>query len=465
MAVNIMMFVMLYPVVFVLYFAFRRAYRYENGCLFAVNMEKEWIKEPEVEAVVEKFGKEMKHDLILLALIPFCSLLTKHMSIQLSIWMMWILLVIFLLCLPFVHANNALKKWKMEHHFYGESDTQKYVELKGAGTVRRVHFFPFLIPNVIGFTGMLIPVCVKIFQIDLEQNVELGSIGWLCVIMWLCGLLLSACAVWMDRLPVTVVSSDSDVNRNYARAKKNVWKNFWLAASWINTAFIFEIVGTAVFTQNFGRNILIGSVVYAVLTMILCIPLTRRLNNVEQIYQEKKDFENHAGDDRHWIGGILYYNPKDHRTMVSKKAGVGTTVNMAAPTGKACTVFSVLCLLIIPLCSIWILMDEFTPIRLSVEQGTLYAKHLIIDYEIPVNDIENPGTVTELPKWTKSHGTGMDTLEKGTFIIHNVGKCEVFLNPENGEFLHFSVDGKDYYMSGCDDAQTKEVYDEIREQH
>ena len=34
-------------------------------------------------------------------------------------------------------------------------------------------------------------------------------------------------------------------------------------------------------------------------------------------------------------------------------------------------------------------------------------------------------------------GTAMDTLEKGTFFIRNVGKCEVFLNPENTEFLHF----------------------------
>ena len=71
-----------------------------------------------------------------------------------------------------------------------------------------------------------------------------------------------------------------------------------------------------------------------------------------------------------------------------------------------------------------------------------------------MEDIEHVEKITELPSWSKSSGTAMDTLEKGTFFIRNVGKCEVFLNPENTEFLHFSADGTDYYMSGSDDAQT-----------
>lgn len=58
----------------------------------------------------------------------------------------------------------------------------------------------------------------------------------------------------------------------------------------------------------------------------------------------------------------------------------------------------------------------------------------------------------------------MDTLEEGTFFIRNVGKCEVFLNPENTIFLHFSAAGIDYYMSGYDDAQTEEIYQLLTQQ-
>ena len=108
MIVNIIMFFTMYPVLLVLYFCFRGQYQYADGCLFAVNMKPEWIKEPEVAAIVEKFRREMKQYFIFLLIVPLSSFLTKYISIQLTIWMMWILLAIVLLCLPLVHANNGL---------------------------------------------------------------------------------------------------------------------------------------------------------------------------------------------------------------------------------------------------------------------------------------------------------------------------------------------------------------------
>lgn len=78
----------MYPVLLVLYFCFRGQYQYANGCLFAVNMKPEWIKEPKVQEIVEKFQTEMKRYVIILMLVPFTSFFTKYMSIQLTIWMM-----------------------------------------------------------------------------------------------------------------------------------------------------------------------------------------------------------------------------------------------------------------------------------------------------------------------------------------------------------------------------------------
>ena len=109
MIVNIIMFFTMYPVLLVLYFCFRGQYQYADGRLFAVNMKPEWIKEPEVRQLW-KSSREMKQYFIFLLIVPLSSFLTKHMSIQLTIWMMWILIAIVLLCLPLVHANSGLKK-------------------------------------------------------------------------------------------------------------------------------------------------------------------------------------------------------------------------------------------------------------------------------------------------------------------------------------------------------------------
>ena len=138
----------MYPVLLVLYFCFRGQYQYADGCLFAVNMKPEWIKEPEVAAIVEKFRREMKQYFIFLLIVPLSSFLTKYISIQLTIWMMWILLAIVLLCLPLVHANNGLKRWKTEHCLYETEKMEHRIELKAVGKIRRVKFLPFFLPNL-----------------------------------------------------------------------------------------------------------------------------------------------------------------------------------------------------------------------------------------------------------------------------------------------------------------------------
>ena len=96
MIMNIIFFATMYPIVFIMLFLFSTQNKYENGRLFAVNMKKEWIKDATVADIRQKFKKEMRYYAILLAIVPFVSLLTSHMSIQLTIWMFWLLAAIFL---------------------------------------------------------------------------------------------------------------------------------------------------------------------------------------------------------------------------------------------------------------------------------------------------------------------------------------------------------------------------------
>lgn len=458
---NLIMFLTMYPVVFVFYFVFRNEYVYKNGSLFAVNLNPAWVKEPEIETIIQNFKKEIKRDFILLLFIPIGTLFTKYMSIQVTIWSMWILFVCFLFCMPLVHANCALKNWKKQRHFYEQQRMEHYIELKSAGDVRRVHVISFLIPIIIGFFGAMIPLIAPHVKAGIEKVVELKSLSICGFIFAVCGFIFLFSAVFMDRQPTVVISDKSDVNINYTRAKKNIWKNFWLGILWFNTAFIFAVNSCAFFAKNTGTVMLVSSVVYAIVILGWCIPLTKQLNEVEAIYEKQHEIIENEDNDNNWIGGILYYNPKDRRVMVSKKAGMGTTINLASTAGKASAVFSVLCLLIVPVCCGWVMLEEFTPIRLSVENQMLCAKHLNMDYEINVENIENLKIITELPAWSKSSGTGMETLEKGTFFIRNVGKCKVFLNLKNQLFLSFSADGMPYYMSGFDDEQTKQVYENL----
>ena len=79
------MFFTMYPVLLVLYFCFRGQYQYADGCLFAVNMKPEWIKEPEVAAIVEKFRREMKQYFIFLLIAGYYNFHAFHKVLLLDL--------------------------------------------------------------------------------------------------------------------------------------------------------------------------------------------------------------------------------------------------------------------------------------------------------------------------------------------------------------------------------------------
>lgn len=454
MILNIIFFATMYPILFLIWFVFSRQLQYENGLLFGVNMKKEWLKDASIANIQQSVKKEMRHSALFLALVPFTSLLTSHISFQITIWVFWLLAAIVLLTLPVMRANHRLKTWKLQTNRYDQAQMEHYVELKQAGTVRKVRFFPFFLPNAIAIASSLI-----LFS----QSVVFGMS---CLVGASCGLIYWIVAVWIDRQPVSVISTDSDVNINYTRAKKNLWKNFWLIFCWLNTILILFLEILTVFATHMQIWIIIGMIIYGLILSLLCIPCTLKLKSVDRTYAEKRNLTSDTDDDRHWIGGIFYYNPNDSHTMVEQRIGIGTTVNIATPLGKGLMLFSAFALLCIPFICVWIIVDEFTPIDLIIQNQTLCAEHLKTDYEIPVMEIEDLTllTASDLPDWSKAYGTAMDTLEKGIFTIPGGEDCTVFLNPQNHYFLHFKVNGKSYYLGGVDDAQTKEIYKKLLDQ-
>lgn len=193
------------------------------------------------------------------------------------------------------------------------------------------------------------------------------------------------------------------------------------------------------------------------------LPYVLYMKANKKLRQWKQEKGYSIEEDEKWIGGLFYYNKEDKHSMVNARFGVGTTTNLARPTGKLLEIIGVVGLLAIPLVCGWIILEEYVPIELSIEQEMVIGEQLRKEYEIPVEKIENLREIEELPEWSKSNGTAMENLCKGTFYIRNVGKCEVFLNPQNTRFLEFEVEGKLYYMSGVDDAETQQFYKQIKE--
>ena len=456
--VNVIFFFAMYPVIFLLYFINKGEGKLKQHALFGVRISDSWLSKAECESLQADYRRKMNRNLLIFTVIPFITLLIPYFSISFTIWMIWLLAAIVVFMLPYAQGNQKLKLLKQDRCGIAENATTTYTEIKQAGKIRTLKKTDFLIPNLLCI-GMAVFSLISLH----DERFELYSV--LIITFALCTPLFYLAALWMDRMKTKVISTDSNVNVNYARATKKLWKDFWRICIWCNTAFTAMIL-IMVLLKNFSTNLTIdiilwGSIVYCILLLVWCGHIWNQKMKLNQQYADKMNMA-YEDDENAWIGGIIYYNPKDSHTMVSQKFGMGTTTNMATPAGKATAFIGIISLLIIPISCVWVMMEEFTPISLSITDNTLIAEHWKTDYEIPVDSIFEVTLLEELPRTSKVNGTGMDNLEKGTFRTSEDGKVQCFLNPQNEVFLRFTVNDTIYYMSGYNDSETMEIYKLLR---
>lgn len=447
-------FITCYPILLVMYFMLRNAVD-KNGLCFGATLKMELRQCEEVKVIDAKFRKELKWANIILAIIPIPFVFIPYFSISMSLWMIWILAICFIPSIFYAKANIRIKELKQQKG-WNEACSISYSDLKTAsvpGKVKLITFLPTLvlstIPAIIAFLAF--------------RGHGYEIYGWIVAMLALCTYLFYICAIWSERQKIAVICEDSDVNMNFARAKKQAWKNFSLFCAWLNTVFTWFILFLMWQSGMAVSGIVWGTVVYCVAIGVVTGWLIKKIFDINHKYEPQRTLVDVADDDRNWLWGMMYYNKNDKHFMVESRFGMGTTVNLGNKAGMIMTVASLGVLLLIPVLCVWMIMVEFTPIRVTVENDTIICQQLNVDYEIPLSEIDDYTTVTELPEMIRVNGSGMDTLLIGTFEVYREGMFEVFLNPQNDLFIQLTVDEQVYYIGGADDAMTQEVLDAIEE--
>ena len=447
------------PILLIVYGVMRYYSRAQGGLLFGARVEPGWTEEPEVRAIRKTFVRQMNRYALLLLVLQLGLLLIPYVSIAMTVWVIWMIAAIVVLEIPYVRANHALRRWKAERGYVRSGEQRRLVELKGLGQLRCVRWLDFLWPGIVCAAACAAPVWLV--KETPEKWLLVGTLATFLLVEVIFG----AAAVWMDKTRNAVISTDSRVNLNYNRARRMLWRKMWLWCAWLTAALAAVCAAGSAGSFNMAMTAVgVGSAVYGAAILALCVWLIRAQRALHKSYQSRMDLPIVSmEDDDCWLGGLLYYNPDDRRVNVEKRVGVGFTINMATPVGK---VFSVVIALLIVgtvvFCGAFTIPMEFCPLKLSVEGDMLTAAQVRENYSIPLDAIEDLELVQSLPSLARVNGTGMPKLSKGTYRDRDTGeRCELFLNPENGEFLKFTAGDTIYYMSAADDEQTVEIYNEL----
>ncbi len=420
-----------------------------------------------VEGIITKYrtdGQRMSWILTAVCGIIFLLTFIDKLSLVTFVWIMYTFASIFLIMIPFLQGHREMMIIKRNLGLSTEKGVS-YVDLKNAGAVRVLGIRSVLVPNIIGLILVAIAFLRGAGILDMgKDSLYPGFVtGMMVLTFWLMGVLITVFGFVMDRIKNEVISTDSDVNANYNRAKKKTLASLMIAFLWFNTLFVAAFFTGLVFTG--AEALYMFSIgVYMLLVMGALLICISRMRRIDEAYRTKTDIV--TDDDEYWIGGLIYYNPSDKRLNIEKRVGVGGTVNMAHPVGKALGVLSALAVLVTLLCVVWIGMLEATPISLRVEDGSLICHQLRDEYVIPLDTIESAEYIQDIRtlRLSRSSGVGMNELLKGDFVeLNSVTRCKVFLNPETGSCIHIETSDRVYYVSSDTPEETTAIWNMLKD--
>ena len=415
-----------------------------------------------VEKVIEKYRKKgLRLSWILTAIcgIIFVLTLSDILSLVMFVWIMYIFVSLILITIPYWQGNREMMNIKRSLGLSTEKGVI-YTDLNNAGAVKALNVTGIMIPNAVGLFIVLAAFLRDAGVVNIGKTAMYPGFitGMICLTFWIMGIVMTAIGFVIDRMKNEIISTDSDVNANYNRARKKTLADLMISFVWVNTLYI------AVFLLCYaisGSELLfmISMGIYAVLLMAAIAVCVSRMKKVEQTYRVKTDIV--MDDDEYWIGGMFYYNPSDKRLNIEKRVGVGSTVNMAHPVGKVLGVIGALSIVASLLMVVWIGMLEATPISLRIVGGSLICHQLRDEYVIPLDEIESAEYITDMNaiRLSRSNGVGMEELLKGDFVeLNSVERCKVFLNPEVGSCIRITTSDRVYYVSSATAEETAAVY-------
>lgn len=166
-------------------------------------------------------------------------------------------------------------------------------------------------------------------------------------------------------------------------------------------------------------------------------------------------------EDRFWLWGMFYRNPDDLRKTVPKRVGVGTTMNTARRSWKVLMVFLAVCFLSMPALGIWLMAEDFTPMKAVILDDGVEVRHLESEFFVAYDDVETVALLTEPPALSRSIGTSLTYLEKGNYNVRGYGSCRICMDRRDPVILVLETEEETYLISFESKAEAEAVIGRI----
>lgn len=193
--------------------------------------------------------------------------------------------------------------------------------------------------------------------------------------------------------------------------------------------------------------------------------LLKRENN--WIVSELKDNEESNVEftcyDEFWPNGINYYNPKDNSLIVSKRIGIGNTVNLGIKKGKVFTfgTLAVAIIIVMGLSAYLLLTDFYTP-SIYIDGDKIKVSDLDYSTAFSTSEIQDIKLIDDVPIANKINGALTSIYARGKFDVNSYGAGKIFIFKKSSPYIMIKL--RDSYIIYNEDNKTKtnNLYEELK---
>ena len=453
LALNIIMIACFLPIWPIMYFLVRNYAKPHKLIILGVTLPQSVHDDNRVQDIVGRFKKWMNITMLPLLPLMFLPLVLSSMGFAMTWYMLWLLLIIVFPYATFAIFRGKLLTLKLDNGWFNEASNRILADIKEAA-------IPAQKINGIWF---LLPVIISIFPVAyiLTTSAELAMLP-IYITFAVMTLLFWPFYYLIFGQRAEKVDENLSLTIALTRVRRYNWGKFWLVITWATgilnlLIWLFDSSPMAFLYLTLG---------YTLLILIVSIRTEFATRRAQQNLTASGTGEIYMDEDDYWMWGFIYNNPNDNHFMINYRVGMGMSVNIAKPGGKIIMAFAALSILLMPFIGVWIMVEESTPARLEFNATAVTASHTRELYVIPLLDIESVELVeqgADLPTiFSRTNGTSLDNLNKGTFNVLGHGSTYLLMQPDNPPFLIIIANGQTYILNDADSNTTRLVYSAIK---
>ncbi|MBR5337884.1 MAG: hypothetical protein IK152_07855 [Lachnospiraceae bacterium] len=263
-----------------------------------------------------------------------------------------VLVALFAIMVPYALGNSQLKKYKKVLGLVCEKVL--YADLKTAGNIHALSKPMIYAADLAGILILALALLCDTGVLPVNMGVYSGT--FICTAMAgsliAVSLIMLPIAFIVDNSRNEVISENSDINANYNRSRKKIYADYFITVSWIDNAFALIMILSLVFLRQEIVTLVILGICLLAIMAATALFAKKSIAHSRRYMTEEADLV--EDDDDYWILGMFYYNPKDRHLNISKRAGIGSTVNIAHPAGKVITGIGILAIIAALMTLVWV---------------------------------------------------------------------------------------------------------------